>query len=74
MLDFAVDTSYGFSEPPAANAALAAALLESLAAIAVECDLMRNMAQQYSLTKHVRAIEDRLRDMMGEIAGSCAAA
>ena len=74
MLDLAVDTAYGFPEPPSANSALAAALLESLAAIAVECDLMRNMAPQYSLTRHVHAIENRVRDIMAEIAGSCATA
>lgn len=70
MLNRAVDTAYGLPESPSANASLAAALLESLAAIAVECDLMRSMAPQYALTKHVHAIEDRVRDIMAEIAGS----
>ena len=60
---------YGLPATIALNCAVSAMLLESLSAIAAECDLLRRTALHYSLTKHVHAIEDTLTLIMDEITG-----
>lgn len=74
MPTVAPEAVHGFPALPFASPILAAALLESLAAIAVECDLMHRSTLHNVLTKHVHAIEDSVRDMLVEITGLCAAA
>lgn len=74
MLNLAHDAVHGFPEPPSSNPALAAALLESVAAIAAECDLMRRSTLHYPVTKHLHAIEDCLRDIVVEVTGISAIA
>ena len=71
MPDFTDSSApFGFPAPTAVNCALSAMLLESLSAIAAECDLLRRTALHYSLTKHVHAIEACVADMVEEIAGN----
>jgi hypothetical protein len=60
---------YGFPAPAALHCALSATLLESLSAIAAECDLLRRTALHYSLTRHVHSIEETVAEMVDEITG-----
>lgn len=60
---------YGFPAPTAIQCAMSALLLESLSAIAAECNLLRRTALHSSLKKHVYVIEDTLAEMMDEITG-----
>lgn len=59
---------FGLPASTAANYARSAALLESLAAIAAECDLLHRAASQHSLARHVYAIEASIAEMVEEIA------
>lgn len=61
---------FGFPASTAIHCALSAMLLESLSAIAAECDLLRRTALHSPLAKHVRAIEESVADMVEEIAGN----
>lgn len=61
---------FGFPAPTAVACALSAMMIESLSAIAAECDLLRRTALRDSLTRHVHAIEDCVADMVAEIAGN----
>ncbi|HLJ79045.1 MAG TPA: hypothetical protein VKT75_16610 [Acidobacteriaceae bacterium] len=61
---------FGFPAATAVHCALSAMVLESLSAIAAECDLLRRTTLHSSLTKHVRAIEACVADMVEEIAGN----
>lgn len=71
MPDFTNSTApVGFPASTAFHCALSAMLLESLTAIAAECDLLRRTALHSSLTKHVHAIEESVADMVEEIAGN----
>lgn len=60
---------YGFPAPTALKCAMSALLLESLSAIAAECNLLRTTALHSSLTKHVHTIEDTVAEMVDEITG-----
>lgn len=60
---------FGLPDSTALRCALSALLLESLTAIATECDLLRRAALRDSLSRHVNAIEASVADMMEEIAG-----
>lgn len=59
---------FGLPVSTAANYARSAALLESLSAIAAECDLLHRAAPYHSLAKHVYAIEASIAEMVEEIA------
>ncbi|HEV2279783.1 MAG TPA: hypothetical protein VGS02_16505 [Acidobacteriaceae bacterium] len=59
---------FGSPASTAVNYARSAALLESLSAIAAECDLLHRAASHHSLAKHVYAIEASIAEMVEEIA------
>lgn len=61
---------FGLPAITAVHCAVSARLLESLSAIAAECDLLHRTALHFSLTRHVYAIEASIAEMVEEIAGS----